>query len=46
MIVDGTLPVEDVARSAFLKARERLVEQGKEDVGMKVWGRNKKMLRM
>jgi hypothetical protein len=46
LIVDRTLPVEDVARSAFLKARERLVELGKEDVGAKVWGRNKKLLRM
>jgi hypothetical protein len=46
LIVDGSSPVEDVARSAFLKARERLVELGKEDVGAKVWGRNKKLLRM
>lgn len=46
MIVDGTSPVQDVARSACLKVRERLVELGKEDVGVKVWGRNKKFLRM
>jgi hypothetical protein len=45
LIVDGTSPVEDVARSAFLKARERLMELGKED-GAKVWGRNKKLPRM
>ena len=38
LIVDGTSPVEDVARSASLKVRERLVELGKEDVGVKVWG--------
>jgi hypothetical protein len=46
LIVDGTSPVEDVARSAFLKARERLVELGKENVGAKVWGRNKRLPRM
>ena len=46
LIVDGTLPVQDVARSAFLKARERLVELGREDMETNVWGRNKKLLRM
>lgn len=46
LIVDGTSSVEDVARFAFLRARERLVELGKEDVEAKVWGRNKKLLRM
>ncbi len=46
LIVDGTSPDEDVARSAFLKAQERLVELGKGDVGAKVWGRKKKLLRM
>jgi hypothetical protein len=42
LIVDGTSPVENVARSAFFKAQERLVELGKEDVGAKLWGRKKK----
>jgi len=42
LIVDGTLPVENVTWSAFLKAQERLVELGKEGVGAKLWGRKKK----
>jgi hypothetical protein len=42
LIVDGTSPVENVAWSAFLKAQERLVKLGKEDVGAKLWGRKKK----
>jgi hypothetical protein len=37
-IVDGTSHVE-VARSALLKVRERLIELGKVDVGANVLGR-------
>ena len=41
-IVDGKSPVKEVAWSAFLMVRERLVELGKEGAVEKVWGRNKK----
>lgn len=40
MIVDG-VPVDEVARSAFKKVREKLVELGKEDVAANVLGRDR-----
>ncbi len=40
LIVDG-VPVDEVARSAFKKVREKLVELGKEDVAANVLGRDR-----